>query len=281
MMVLVTRPCIFDNTNTYMLMNKFTLLCGILFAVQFAAVSAQTTTTVNQMLVHNGDGSVVEYTTSDVNYVSFATTQIEETTDGKIINGHKLVDLGLPSGLLWAETNVGAETAADYGCYFAWGETDMTTKTSYKWATYKHGTKSTEITKYNSTDQKTALDKDDDAAYVNWSPFCRMPTMQEFVELNNTDNCTWTWTTQTNSSGTEISGYKVTSNKNGNSIFLPATGKYSEYSLILQGEKGRYWSRSRDSNTRAYLSLLDEDMHVSSGSDSRYAGVAVRPVAEP
>ncbi len=69
------------------------------------------------MLVHNGDGSVVEYTTSDVNYVSFATSQIEATTDGKIINGHKFVDLGLPSGLLWAENNVGAETAADYGCY--------------------------------------------------------------------------------------------------------------------------------------------------------------------
>ena len=114
----------------------FTLLCGMLFAAQFTAVSAQSTaTTTTKMQVHKTDGSVVEYSTSEVDFVSFSTTttQKEDTQDGKIINGHKFVDLGLPSGLLWAETNIGAATAADDGCYFAWGETDMTTKSSYHW----------------------------------------------------------------------------------------------------------------------------------------------------
>ena len=52
-----------------------------------------------------------------------------------IINNHKFVDLGLPSGLLWAETNVGAASSSDDGDYFAWGETEP--KSYYVWSTYK------------------------------------------------------------------------------------------------------------------------------------------------
>ena len=38
-------------------------------------------------------------------------------------NGHAYVDLGLPSGTLWATMNVGANSETDTGLYFAWGET--------------------------------------------------------------------------------------------------------------------------------------------------------------
>ena len=55
----------------------------------------------------------------------------------KTINGHKFIDLGLPSGLLWAETNIGAETAADDGNYYAWGETEPQSTNSYSWSSYK------------------------------------------------------------------------------------------------------------------------------------------------
>ena len=89
--------------------------------------------------------------------------------DGKYtINNHTFVDLGLPSGLLWAETNIGAESATDYGNYYAWGET--TTKDSYsKPSSY--------------TENPSTLDAVHDAATVNWGA----PTKEEFDELLSDD----------------------------------------------------------------------------------------------
>ena len=53
----------------------------------------------------------------------------------EMIDGHEYVDLGLPSGTLWATCNVGADTPEGYGDYFAWGETEP--KEVYSWETYK------------------------------------------------------------------------------------------------------------------------------------------------
>ena len=208
-----------------------------------------------------------------------------QTTSGKseykIINGHKFVDLGLPSGLLWAETNIGAETAADDGNYYAWGETAPQSTNSYNWASYKYGSSSSNLSKYNSSDSKTVLDKDDDAAYVNWGSSCRMPTKDEFSELLNSDNCTWTWTSQTTSSGSSVKGYKVTG-PNGNSIFLPASGCRIDGSLYFHDSYGYYWSRTLDSGDASsayYLSFGSSDH--SCLSTYRCYGHSVRPVAEP
>ena len=210
----------------------------------------------------------------------------QETTFGKspqiiIINGHRFVDLGLPSGLLWATCNVGAITAADDGNFYAWGET--TTKENYDWDTYKYGT-SSNLTKYNKTDGKTVLDKEDDAAYVNWGSSCRMPTRVDFDELRNTDNCTWTWTSMTTSSGSSISGYKVTSKKNGNSIFLPASGYRYGSDLYIHGSYGDYWSSTLflSNVSRAFYLNFYSSLYSSSRNYSyRCCGFAVRPVAEP
>ena len=38
-------------------------------------------------------------------------------------NGYEYVDLGLPSGTLWAACNVGASKPSDDGQYFQWGDT--------------------------------------------------------------------------------------------------------------------------------------------------------------
>ena len=168
-----------------------------------------------------------------------------ETTYGqkpKIINGHKFVDLGLPSGLLWATCNIGAETAADDGYYFAWGETEA--KSQYDWDTYKHGTSSDNLTKYNSTDGKTVLDKEDDAACTNWGSPCRMPTQKELGEI--WDNCTKTWIRIPISDNTFVMGKKFTSTKNGNSIFFPASGYRSGTTLNRHDENGYYWTSSTD-----------------------------------
>jgi len=154
------------------------------------------------------------------------------------------VDLGLPSGTLWADRNVGAASPEDYGDYFAWGETQP--KSTYDWSTYKWcngGYK--QLTKYCTksdygyngfTDGKTTLDLSDDAAYVNMGSNWRMPTKLELEELKN--GCTWTWTTRSGKNG-----YKVTG-PSGNSIFLPAAGDHFHSSLHNAGSGGYYWSSS-------------------------------------
>lgn len=131
------------------------------------------------------------------------------------------VDLGLPSGLLWATTNVGAKKAEECGSFFAWGETSS--KSSYSWDTYKYANGSeTSLSKYCSSytygnvDYKEVLDKEDDAATVNWGETWRTPTLAESQELIN--YCTWAYTTLNGANG-----YKVTG-PNGNYIFLPSTG---------------------------------------------------------
>lgn len=55
-------------------------------------------------------------------------TDTSSSKPSNTINGHKFVDLGLPSGLLWADRNVGADSPYDYGDFFAWGETKTKTK---------------------------------------------------------------------------------------------------------------------------------------------------------
>ena len=159
-------------------------------------------------------------------------------------NGHAYVDLGLPSGLLWATCNVGASAPEDYGDYFAWGET--TTKSEYSWSTYQHcnGSNST-MTKYCTNadfgynyyvDNLTILLPEDDAATANWGDGWRMPTREEWQEL--LDNTTVTWTTQNGVNG------RLFTAANGNSLFLPAAGYRDDGSLTYAGSRGYYWSSS-------------------------------------
>ena len=207
------------------------------------------------------------------------------TDKSKTIDGHKFIDLALPSGLLWAETNIGAETAYDGGNHYAWGETS--TKDDYSEATYTLGSYSKQTLTYNeytSTDGKTVLDKNDDAAYINWGTHCRMPTQSEFKELINSNNCTWEWVEETNSAGKTIYYYKVVSNKNGNIICLPVSGYFTGSELYLWG-CGFYWSSTLNNSNVGYAYDLDFTIkgiyYNNSGSCSRWQGLAVRPVAEP
>ena len=164
---------------------------------------------------------------------------------------HEYVDLGLPSGLLWATCNVGADIPEEYGDYFAWGETQP--KDTYNWSTYQYCMGSiTTMTKYcqNSTfgyngftDNLTTLEPCDDAATVNWGGNWRMPTQAEFQELY--DNTTNEWTTQNG-----VNGRLFTANDgSGNSLFLPATGYRFESSLELAGGNGFFWSSSLYTDT--------------------------------
>lgn len=191
--------------------------------------------------------------------------------------GVEMVDLGLPSGIKWANMNVGATTPEGYGDYFAWGETEP--KEVYNESTYFDTNNYGEtFTKYNIDGGKTILDPEDDAAHVNWGGNWRMPTRAEQDELRNTDNCTWEW--KTNYNGTGVNGYLVTSKKNGNSIFLPASG-YRGSSVNYVGSLGYYWSSSLDegdSNYARYLYFNSD--YVGSHVSSRYDGLSVRPVCQ-
>ncbi len=200
------------------------------------------------------------------------------------------VDLGLPSGTLWAKTNVGAETEADYGDYFAWGETKP--KEVYDWTTcpwYAEESGNTYFDKYNTSkgyarpgttpDNKTTLEPADDAATANWGDDWCMPTSEQWDELINSSNCTWQWVTMTKADGTKVNGYKVTSTRNDNYLFLPAAGSRFVSSLDFAGIEGGYWSSSLYLDDPLCAHFLD----FNSGfrgclSAYRYFGLSVRPV---
>jgi hypothetical protein len=192
---------------------------------------------------------------------------------------HDYVDLGLPSGTLWATCNVGASSPAEYGDHFAWGETAP--KSDYSWSTYKYFKSPEEIiTKYCTSndegivDNKTELEPSDDAAAVNWGSNWQIPSLEQLKELYNSSYTTTTWTTMNG-----VYGRKITSKSNGNSIFLPAAGYRNGTSLNYAGSAGLYWSPSLnagDSND-AYV-LFFNSRNIFMGNDSRCYGRSVRPV---
>ena len=199
-------------------------------------------------------------------------------TDASMTLIAQWVDLGLPSGLLWATCNVGADTPEDYGDYFAWGETE--TKTSYNWSTYKYCEGSyTTFTKYcnNSeygyngfTDNLTTLESSDDAASANCGDGWRMPTQAEWQEL--LEKTTNTWTIQNGVNG------RLFTATNGNSLFLPAAGYRYDGNLSSSGSVCFYRSSSIGTdypyNARYFFS--SESCYMS--NNSRSYGYTVRPV---
>ena len=193
----------------------------------------------------------------------------------------KCVDLGLPSGTLWATYNVGASKPEDYGDYFAWGEVrgHKSGKSVFSWKTYKwcNGTKE-KLTKYNTeskyglVDNKNELDLEDDAANTNWGSAWRIPDTEQFAELR--EECSWTWTTYKGVKGYSVKG------KNGNSIFLPAAGLFNEASIKSVGFYGYYWSNSLQSSISTdSQGLIFYANSVSWSVNERYYGRSIRPVA--
>ena len=195
---------------------------------------------------------------------------------------HEYVDLGL--SVKWATVNVGAEMPYESGDYYAWGEIEP--KNSYSWSTYKlcRGTSYT-LKKYcfnessgsmGYTDEKKILDLEDDVANVNWGKGWRIPTADEFRELM--DNTTWTWGKLNG-----VYGHKLTSDINGKSVFLPASGSYQDdvifNKVLFNTDNGYYWTSSLDlsnpSNASYYCFGVDfRDIY----ERERYYGRTIRAV---
>jgi hypothetical protein len=167
----------------------------------------------------------------------------EVVEDNPKYENREYVDLGLPSGTLWAACNVGANKPEEYGDYFAWGETQSKDIFSSMWENHKWCQEG-HITKYHHTvDNKAELDAEDDAASVNWSSSWRMPSIDQIKELLNSDYTTYELTTQN-----DVYGLKITSKKNGKTLFLPACGYRTNEMLAGLGSGGAYWSRSLDAD---------------------------------
>ncbi len=131
------------------------------------------------------------------------------------------IDLGLPSGTLWADRNLRADTPEKSGDYFRFGETTPFTEESPEYV-------------YDDING-SIVGTERDAATVILGKNYRTPTIEQIQELIN--ECKWEWVQQ--------NGMKVTG-PNGNSIFLPASGLryYSNSTLTDIGSKGFYWSIS-------------------------------------
>lgn len=143
----------------------------------------------------------------------------------------KEVDLGLPSGTIWAGWNVGASSPEEYGGYYAWGE--VVVKRNYSTKTYKYYNKRT---KKNIEIGENISGTKYDVARQKWGNSWRMPTKEEFEELDS--ECSWEWGEYKGVIGQKITG------PNGNSIFLPAAGRQAGVKRDLIGKFGTYWSAS-------------------------------------
>lgn len=206
----------------------------------------QCTVTAN---VHDGY-SFINWTENGSQVSSEQSYTFTVTGDRSLIANfdHEYVDLGLPSGILWATCNVGADLPENHGDHFSWGETEP--KSAYPWQNYKYSNSDYEhrqLTKYCSksyygyngfTDHLTILEPDDDAATVNWGADWRVPTKEEWQEL--LDNTTAICTVQGGNNG------RLFTAANGNSLFLPNACQHVG-TIVYPG--GNYWSSTLDLDT--------------------------------
>jgi hypothetical protein len=207
----------------------------------------------------------------------------KDDKDEPLPDNHEYVDLGLPSGTLWATRNVGADKPEDIGDYFAWGET--TPKTTYVVENYKWGgydsngefylSKYNDNPRYGAIDNKNELDPADDAASVHY-PHGRMPSDEQIRELCS--KCSWQWTQRNGVNGQLVTG------PNGNTMFLPATGYYygSNSSLKDVGSSGACWTRTINLNDAPNARCMFwgdwDDRGWECGAILRTSGLTIRAV---
>ena len=208
------------------------------------------------------------------------------------LDSHDYVDFGLPSGTLWAKCNIGANAPEEYGDYFAWGETESRIFNSNPfigWTEYKYGcgfysvSKYTDTTAWNCTgiiDNLTILEPCDDAAMVNWGEGWRMPTWDDWRELNS--NVSSSWATMNSVKGILLVA-------NGDTLFLPAAGLNngnladtacfywsSTLGYSISYETGDYSSIPYQAYT--YSKNINNVGSYSPMVQDRYLGFSVRPV---
>lgn len=193
------------------------------------------------------------------------------------------VDLGLPSGNLWAECNLGASSPEAYGDYYAWGEVEPKQEYTYpnhKW--YKEGAPSLGFTKYNNEDGKLTLEDEDDAVIQKLGNGWRTPTLADFRELTNQKYTTIKKTTLNG-----VVGYQITSKKNKKSIFIPCAGfkqdKPQTREISSSEEVAICMTNLRCIDYKVFnaWSFAFQDDRIARYGKRRPDGISVRPVKGP
>ncbi len=180
------------------------------------------------------------------------------------VNAQQAVDLGLPSGTLWANTNIGASTPYEVGDAFKWANivgdnkdvyyksVDSTyvdaygntvTETKFGWTKYVLEEYAHEYGFDGFYDNKTTLEPEDDAATVNWGEGWSVPNADDCHEL--TQNCVIT--------PIVINGIKLikVTGPNGNYIYLYANNIYGVH----------YWTNECWSNSISTLYVSSDDLN--------------------
>lgn len=213
----------------------------------------------------------------------------EHQTPGKTsaninqINGHEYVDMGLPSGTLWATCNIGANAPHEIGNYYGWGET---LPKEYYGDNYFDLVEGCEFLKpanppvFKKYQQNKLTEitpnSGNDTARENWGSPWRMPSKAEIEELCK--YCKWEWITLSGQNGYKITG------PNGLSIFLPASGAKCGRTLTSKNETGAYWSNALGYNSENACNLyISKKMHETSTANQlnlRFNGLNIRPVTD-
>lgn len=218
----------------------------------------------------------------------------------EVYDPEEYVDMGL--SVLWARTNLRS--------YYCWGSGITSSKADYEFWTEKVTmlNKSQSIVKaglnkycnnsafgykkYDSdgyTDNYTRLLPSDDPAHKGHARYVRMPSLKEWEELANPENCSWE-----NYTLNGVKGVKVISRITGNSIFLPTTGYSLEGKNYGEAGKenaiGRYWAADLYEPYCLNAWTMEFDVRKNGGiignvenkmvSVPRWAGQAVRPVLD-
>lgn len=206
----------------------------------------------NTILVMNYDGT-------QFNVIGIE-SQVAAAPDG-------FIDLALPSGVLWADKNIGASTPYEHGLYFSWGNvTGHAEGSGYDFSDAVYAQTDGAALTGNIPTNNTY-----DMARHNMGSPCRLPTVGEFQELHN--NCDSEWTDEDG-----VPGRRWTSRINGNSVFFPASGYYYGTTLYYRGSYGDYWSSSYLSETNACRLSFDSGSVNPSNNYGRRHGFSVRAV---
>ena len=241
-------------------------------------VTLQTENSIELVSTNKGNGKFVAVLDNMELKQYYYRAFIRHTGTGQVFYGEpkmlglEFVDLGLPSGLKWANINVGAQQPTDPGNHYSWGEVSTKTRYDNNAATYLHYLK-------NIGDDINGTTYD--AAQVNWQGPWRMPTKADFEELKA--NCVMVY--KEDYYGKK--GYLLTSKINDRSIFIPASG-YSNSTTLDNHIDWRpiYWTSTTIDNSKAYAfeirnnNATDKTNGLYLSSDqTRHYGFGVRPVA--
>lgn len=154
---------------------------------------------------------------SDIDDIQLQAKSVNSKVDGQvsinirsILNKHPFVNLGLPSGTLWATCNVGAKrNDANVGKYFSWNNLKGNIDDKFKLL---------DTAGENCPSPNETLSLDNDAARIHMGGKWHMPTIEQLQELYRNTTKKYIEDTEHHRYGVLLTG------PNGNSIFFPETG---------------------------------------------------------